>query len=76
VDLLQLQSVLQTLRQIQWLAPMDPLIGEEPIWVLLADPDQTRLEPLAQALLLGRSAATERFWQGSGWQTMSLRSVL
>ncbi len=76
VDLLQLQPILQTLRQIQWLAPTDPLIGEEPIWVLLADPDQTCMEPLAQALLLGRSAATERFWQGSGWQTMSLRSVL
>lgn len=76
VDLLQLDPVLQTLRQIQWIAAVESVDGAEPIWVLLADPDQTILAPLAAALLLERSPLTERFWEGSNWQAMSLRSVL
>lgn len=76
VDVLQLDPLLQTLRQIQWVAAIEPVGGDEPIWVLLADPDQTLLAPLAAALLLERSPATERFWQASDWQRLSLRSVL
>jgi membrane protein len=76
VDLLQLEAVLQALRQIQWVAPIAPTAGDEPVWVLLADPDQTCLAPLSAVLLLERSPATDRFWQQSGWETMSLRSVL
>ncbi|MEI7783808.1 MAG: YihY family inner membrane protein [Betaproteobacteria bacterium] len=76
VDLLQLEPLLQALGQIQWIGAVEPQGGDEPTWVLLADPDQTMLAPLAAAVLLEHSPATERFWQGSGWQTMSLRSVL
>ena len=76
VDLLQIEPVLQTLRQIQWIAAIAPAEGDEPLWVLLVDPADTPLAPLASALLLERSAATERFWQHSGWQALRLRDVL
>lgn len=76
VDQLQLEPLLQTLRQIQWIAAVELADGAEPVWVLLADPEQTLLAPLAEVLLLERGPSTERFWQGSGWQSMSLRSVL
>jgi membrane protein len=76
VELLQLEPLLQTLRQIQWVAPMDSMAGDEPVWVLLVDPDHTFLSPLTDALLLEPGPAAQLFWQRSGWQTMSLRSVL
>jgi membrane protein len=76
VDLLQLEPLLQTLRQIQWIAAVELADGGEPVWVLLADPEQTLLAPLAQALLLERGPSTELFWQGSGWQDMRLSEVL
>ena len=76
VDLLQIEPVLQTLKQIQWIAAIAPVEGDEPLWVLLVDPDDTPLAPLARALLIERTAATERFWQHSGWQALRLRDVL
>lgn len=76
IDPLQLQPVLQALRQLDWIAATDPRMGDEQIWIFLADPDQTVMAPLVEALLLECSPATERFWQGSGWQTMRLRSIL
>jgi membrane protein len=68
--------LLQTLSQIQWIAAVELADGAEPVWILLADPEQTLLAPLVEVLLLERGPSTERFWQGSGWQSMSLRSVL
>ena len=77
VDPLQLEALLQTLRQLQWLGPMAaPAGGDEPVWVLLIDPEHTPIAPLAARLLIDRSAATERFWQAGGWEKVRLSQVL
>jgi membrane protein len=69
--------LLQTLRQLQWLGPMAaPAGGDEPVWVLLIDPEHTPIAPLAARLLIDRSAATERFWQAGGWEKVRLSQIL
>jgi membrane protein len=76
VDTLQLEALLQTLRQLQWLGPMAAPGADEPVWVLLIDPEHTPIAPLAARLLIDRSAATERFWQAGGWEKVRLSQVL
>jgi membrane protein len=76
LDPLQLASLLQTLSEIRWIAAVEPVGSGEPLHVLLVDPEHTPVAPLLQALLLERHAGTEGLWQGSQWQSLSLRSVL
>lgn len=76
LDRLHLEPVLQTLRRLAWAAPIEPLEEQEALWVLLADPQRTPIAPLVQALLLERHESSERFWQESRWESVSLRSVL
>jgi membrane protein len=66
VDPLQLEPVLEALSSLDWIGRVDGE-GDEVEWryVLLADPAATPLAPLAQALLLARNGATERFWERS-----------
>lgn len=77
VDVLQLESVLQVLVGLRWigqLAMQGPDV--EPVFVLLADPQHTALEPLAAQLLLERNPATDRFWRACAWDRTSLAAVL
>lgn len=81
VDRLQLEPALEALAAIRWVGAMPDagtayLEESEPRYVLLADPDQTALGPLAEYLLLARLPCTEALWQQAGWETLPLRSVL
>ena len=50
--------------------------GAEARYVLLVDPDTTRLEPLLSAWLVERTSASEKIWQIGRWHSITLREVL
>jgi membrane protein len=77
VDTLQLEPVLETLCDLDWLG----LLDEEPAgasarYVLLADPDTTLLAPLLNALLLRQEETTFNLWSNGRWPLMRLREAL
>ena len=77
VDQLQLEPVVETLLEMDWVGQLEeeqPDAGAR--LVLLADPDTALLEPLFNALLLQREASTEHLWQNGHWPVLNLRSAL
>jgi membrane protein len=80
IDMLQLQPVLETLTELGWVGQLirssDAVGGEESSYVLLADPEQTLLEPLMQRLLLEKTDSTTPLWQQANWSQIRLRDVL
>jgi membrane protein len=80
LDPLQLEEVLATLVDMDWIARLSESVdaihrdAQEARYVLLADPHQTPLSPLMQRLLLVRSAEAEGLWMQ--WQDLRLRDVL
>ncbi len=77
VDALQLEPVLETLRELDWVGLLDEATDlEEARYVLLANPDTTPLAPLLDALLLPQVEATENLRKNSLWTHASLRSAL
>ena len=80
VDVLQLEPVLQTLTDLGWVGQLVPNtvsgVDEESTYILLADPDNTRLEPLMQALLLEKTSSTSALWQNANWSDLRLQQVL
>jgi membrane protein len=73
VDSLQLEPVLQTLKEMNWLGQLD---DEHARYVMLANPDDTPLEPLVQRLLLHKSTSTESFYKNSHLPAILLRDQL
>jgi len=77
VDPLQVEAVLQALVQLRWVGQLATRNADiEPLFVLLAEPEHTMLEPLAAKLLLRPSDATAKAWQAAGWQSTRLSAVL
>ncbi len=77
VDALQLEPVLETLCEMDWIGQLQEELGDEAArFVLLADPDTTALAPLLGELLLEQEASTENLWKKSRWSTLTLREVL
>jgi membrane protein len=80
VDALQLQPVMETLSQLDWVGLLAENTGradaEEARYVLLANPDTTPLEPLARQLLLEPSTSMARVYQNAGLSSLKLREVL
>lgn len=77
VDALQLEPVLETLREIDWIGLLQQEHTHQAArHVLLADPDSTPLSTLLHTLLLQREPSTLRLWQQCGWDSMVLRDVL
>ncbi len=77
VETLQLEPVLETLCQLDWIGLLqEDCAGEAARFVLLADPDTTLLAPLLGALLLGQDDSTRNFWQNGRWLEMKLREAL
>ena len=77
VDRLQLEPVLETLVQLDWvgrLNEVDDALGTR--HVLLADVESTALEPLLRHLLLPATPATQRLWQSGAWSRLYLKDVL
>ena len=76
VEVLQLEPALEVLTELQWIAQLVEIRDVESRYVLLADPDQTPLAPLMQALLLNKTASTLPLWTHANWDTLTLRQVL
>jgi membrane protein len=77
VDVLQLEPVLQTLVQLDWIGRLNEIDDQEATrYVLLADVQSTAVEPLMRALLLPPSEATRKLWQGGRLSSLYLADVL
>ena len=76
VDVLQLEPALEVLTALQWIGQLVEERDLESRYVLLADPDQTPLEPLMQLLLLDKTDSTLPLWTRANWDALSLRQVL
>ena len=77
VDVLQLEPVLQTLVQLDWVGRLNEVDDSEGTrYVLLADEKSTALEPLMRHLLLPVSDATAKLWQGGRLSSLYLADVL
>ena len=77
VSHLDIESALEALVQLDWVARLDDGPEQpEPRFVLLADPDTTRAEPLLQSLLLRRTASSEKLWRSARLGDVRLREVL
>lgn len=77
VDVLQLEPVLETLQALDWAGQLNEAKDDaEARYVLLADPDSTRLEPLLQRLLLDRAPSVAALWQNAGLTALRLRDAL
>ena len=77
VDVLQLEPVLETLLSLDWVGQLDEAKDDaEARYVLLADPDSTRLEPLLQRLLLDKAPSVSALWQNARWPALRLRDAL
>jgi membrane protein len=76
VDALQLEPVLEVLTSLRWVGQLVEEEDAESRYVLLADPDQTPLEPLMQQLLLDKNDSTAHLWAQGRWDALNLRQVL
>jgi membrane protein len=80
IDVLQLEPVLGTLTELDWVGQLMPNADadadEESHYILLADPDQTLLEPLMQRLLLDKTDSTLLLWAAGQWSHLKLRQAL
>lgn len=77
VDGLQLEPVLQTLVQLDWIGRLNEVDDQEATrYVLLADAQSTALEPLMRHLLLPASEATAKLWQTGRLSSVYLQDVL
>ncbi|TAG35404.1 MAG: YihY family inner membrane protein [Polaromonas sp.] len=76
VEVLQIEPALEALVALQWIGQLVQEQDLESRYILLANPDQTPLEPLLQLLLLGKTDSTRPLWTHAKWDTLSLRQVL
>jgi membrane protein len=80
VDVLQLEPVLGTLTELDWVGQLVPNADsgadEEANYILLADPEQALLEPLMQRLLLDKTDSTLPLWVAGQWSGIRLGQVL
>lgn len=77
VEPLRLAQVLETLRQMDWVAQINEAGPDDDArQVLLADPDTLLIEPLLSRLLLRRDEITDRLWDKGALATLHLSDVL
>ncbi|MDD2918278.1 YihY family inner membrane protein [Rhodoferax sp.] len=77
VDALQLEPVLETLVELDWVGQLQEERADgEARYVLLADPDSTPLQPLLHTLLLPCEPSTLHLWENGRWQEMTMRQAL
>ena len=77
VDALQLEPVLETLVQLDWVGRLNEADDDRATrYIMLADVQSTSLEPLLRHMLLPRNEATQRLWMQAGWSGLSLRDVI
>ena len=77
VDGLQLEPVLETLVDLDWIGQLnDAQEGAEARYVLLVEPDATLLAPLMQKLLLDRAPSVQNLWEKASWLRLRLCDAL
>ena len=77
VDGLQLEPVLETLVELDWIGQLNDAQGDaESRYLLLVDPATTPLEPLLQLLLLGRAPSVDNLWEKASWHKLRLCDAL
>ena len=77
VDSLQLEPVLDTLCELDWVGRLDEEDAKHTSrYLLLANPDTTLLAPLINTLLLHQDEVTRNLWKISLWPTLLLREAL
>ena len=77
IDGLQLEPVLATLVELDWIGQLSEAQGEsESRYLLLVDPDTTLLAPLMQLLLLDRAPSVDNLWEKASWRILCLRDAL
>ena len=76
VDGRDVASVLQTLEQLDWVAPLHETGNHAARWVLLVEPQHTSLQPLVERLLLMPEGPDDALWRTSGWSQTLLMDVL
>ena len=69
-------TMLSTLRGLDWIGQLDEAQDAlAPRQVLLANPENTLLAPLLDALLLRREAGTEKLWRSSQLSVLTLQQA-
>ena len=77
VDSLQLEPVLDTLCELDWVGRLDEEDARHTSrYLLLANPDTTLMAPLINTLLLHQDEVTHHLWKTSLWPTLTLRDAL
>jgi membrane protein len=77
VDSLQLEPVLDTLCELDWVGRLDEEDAQRTSrYLLLANPDTTLLAPLLSTLLLHQDEVTHNLWEISLWPKLLLREAL
>jgi membrane protein len=77
VDALQLEPVLETLVELDWIGRVNEVDDEaETRFILLADVQSTALEPLMRHLLLPSTEATAKLWKSGQLSSVYLKDVV
>ena len=80
VDVLQLEPILETLAELDWVGQLIPNsdddAGAESNQILVADPENTKLEPLMQRLLLDKTDSTLPLWAAGQRSHLKLKKAL
>jgi len=72
-----LEPVLEELVALDWVGQLqEDRAAEGARWVLLVDPDQQALAPLADRLLLRRHPVTSAIWEATRLHDLTLRKAL
>ena len=77
VETLQLEPVLETLVELDWIGRVNEIEDEQDTrYILLADVQSTALEPLMRHLLLPQSDATAKLWKSGQLSSVYLKDVI
>lgn len=77
VEMLQLEPVLETLVELDWIGRVNEVEDEQDTrYILLADVESTALEPLMRHLLLPQSDATAKLWKSGQLSSVYLKDVI
>ena len=72
----ELDAVLRGLIDLDWIGSLQEEGGAEPRLVLLVEPDQTPVKPLAERWLLRHAESSDAFWSAARMDQLKLTEVL
>jgi len=76
-DPLQIEPLLEALKALDWIAELNEPEGDRGArYVLLCDPDRTKVGPLVERLLLKQDLLAQGFWREAALERLTLRQVM